>query len=98
MGEYGLNIDSDVALWLDSRTFLKKPSLRKACSFVILNAELHKEFDEFKKAHRVTVYDYYLLEYVELLKCWYITEPKAEIRPPIIHTFGKNALSYATQL
>ena len=86
-GEYGFNIDSDVALWLDSRAFLKKPSLRKACGFVILNAELHKEFDEFKKAH--CVYDYDLLEYVELLKCWSLSL-KAENRPPIIHKFGKN--------
>ena len=40
----------------------------QACGFVIINAELHKEFDEFKKVH--SVYDYNLLEYVEQLECW----------------------------
>ena len=67
-GEYGLNINTDVALWLDSRAFQKKPSLRQACGFVIINSELHDEFDQFRK--KETHSDYSLLQHIKLLDLW----------------------------
>ena len=48
---YVLNIDTDVAVWLDSRAFHKKSPLRKACGFVIVNSKVHDDFDRFKKSH-----------------------------------------------
>ena len=67
-GEYGLNIDTDVALWLDSREFENKPTLRQTCGFVIVNSKLHDEFDHFKE--RNMEYDYSLLPYIELIDLW----------------------------
>ena len=78
-GKYGPNIDVDVVLWLDSRAFQKKSSLRDAYGFVILNSELHDEFDKFKKQETLPEY----IEYVELLEFWL----KMQHSPPL--WFGK---------
>ena len=67
-GEYGLNIDTDVALWLDARKFQKKPTLHEVNGFVIINMEIHNEFDEFKEKETST--EYSLLENIDLLKLW----------------------------
>lgn len=42
--------DVDVALWQDYRTFNREKPVKDALDFVIVNNELHKEFDSFKKS------------------------------------------------
>ena len=67
-GDYGLNIDTDVALWLDSRDFHKKHYLYCALGFVIVNSQVQDDFDKFKKAEALKYYS--LLESLELLDLW----------------------------
>ena len=67
-GDYDLNIDAGVALWLDSKDFHKKHPLHCALGFVILNSQVHDDFDKFKKAEALK--DYSLLESLELLDLW----------------------------
>ena len=86
-GEYGLNIDVDVALWLDARKFQKKPPLREANGFVIINMEIHKEFDEFKR--KEASIEYSLLENIELLKLWLKNHNLQCSSPTTIEKFGK---------
>ena len=86
-GEYGLNIDTDVALWLDSREFESKPTLRQACGFVIINSQIHDEFDSFKSnnIHR----DYSFLPCNELLDLWLATLYNTQSELRITGRFGK---------
>ena len=48
-GEYALSKDVDVSLWLDYRRFNEDPPLPDFINFVMVNHQLHDEFDEFKK-------------------------------------------------
>ena len=57
----------DVALWLDSRSFVNKPSLRIVGDFVIVNSVLHNEFESFKRELNT---DYSIIEYIKLLRYW----------------------------
>lgn len=43
-----LNIDVDVALWMDSMKFQDKTPLWEACGFAIVDGILHDQFDQFK--------------------------------------------------
>ena len=43
--DYALSKDVDVALWMDSRAFHGQPPLTDALDFVIVNCQLHNEFD-----------------------------------------------------
>ncbi|KAL5516139.1 hypothetical protein EMCRGX_G001410 [Ephydatia muelleri] len=45
--EYGLYVNTHVSLWLHSRSFDKKPSLVQALGFVIVNEDIHTQFDAF---------------------------------------------------
>ena len=45
--EYGLHVNAHVSLWLESRSYDKKPSLVQALGFVIVTEEIQKEFDAF---------------------------------------------------
>ena len=45
--EYGLHVNAHVSLWLESRSYDKKPSLVQALGFVIVTEEIHKEIDAF---------------------------------------------------
>jgi hypothetical protein len=45
-----LSKDVDVALWLDYRAFNGDKPVKDAPDFVIVNSELHNEFDSFKKS------------------------------------------------
>ena len=47
--EYCLSKDLDVALWLDYRAFHKEPLLTDIHDFVVINSQLHDQFDLFKK-------------------------------------------------
>ena len=46
--EYAHYINSDMALWLDSRAYNDQPPLRKACNFVFITPDLQSEFDAFR--------------------------------------------------
>lgn len=85
-GEYGLNVDLFVALWLDSREFQNKPPLRKACGFVIVNSELQDEFDEFKKQESLP--NCLDIEFIQLLQFWAKSEDP-QPSPPTINKYGK---------
>ena len=46
--EYAHYINSDIAQWLDSRTYNNQPPLHKACNFVFIIPELQSEFYAFR--------------------------------------------------
>ena len=48
--KYCLSKDLDVALWLDYRAFHKEPLITDIHDFVVINSQLHDQFDLFKKA------------------------------------------------
>ena len=84
-GDYGLNIDTDLALWLDSRDFHKNnPPLHRACGFVIINSQVHDDFNKFKKVQAQC--DYSLLESVELLDLWNSSRNSPDA---VMNRFGK---------
>ena len=51
MGEYALSKDLNVALWLDYRSFNNEKPLKEVYDgdFVIIDEQLHAQFDEFKQ-------------------------------------------------
>ena len=61
-------MNADVALWLECRTFHKKPPLQIVGDFVIVTNDLHDEFDAFKKSEMAL--DISLLPAVELIQFW----------------------------
>ena len=82
--EYGLNIDADVALWLDSRAYNYYPPLRQFCDFVFVTSVLHQEFDVFKQ--KETTPGHSTLPLAPLLDYW----NKLRSSPlPVIRMFGK---------
>ena len=44
--EYGLSLNADVALWLDSRAYNNQPPLRQFCDFVFITSDLSLGDDE----------------------------------------------------
>jgi hypothetical protein len=48
--EYCLSKDTDVALWLDYRRFQKEPCLTDYQDFVVVNSQLHDQFDLFRNS------------------------------------------------
>lgn len=48
--EYALSKDVDVSFWQDYRAFNGEKPVRDVKDFVIVNNELHEEFDTFKKS------------------------------------------------
>ena len=74
-----------MALWLDSLKFCGRECPREACGFVIINSQLHDEFDRFKsKLDSENSY----LEFVELLQFW-CNSQKPQAFPLIAHKYGK---------
>lgn len=47
-GEYALSKDNDVALWLHHRAYNKLPPLSDVGDFIIVNTDVHDDFDDFK--------------------------------------------------
>ena len=47
---HALDINPDVALWLDSHSYDSKPQLHEASGFVIVNPMLHSEVEAFEAA------------------------------------------------
>ena len=66
--EYCLSKDVDVSLWLDYRAYHQMPTLREIVGFVIVDASLHKEYEEFRATNAVS--DISFLPQNELLQCW----------------------------
>ena len=64
--------DVDVALWLDSRAYHGEPLLKFAIDFIIVNSQLHNQFDKFKKSE--TKSSHSVLELVELLHFYHKIE------------------------
>ena len=85
-GEYGLSIDTDLSLWLESREFNNKPPLRTVYDFVIVNSSLHSEFDEFKS--EMTDREYSVLPTNTLLEYWNTFERNSP--QPTTMLFGKH--------
>ena len=65
-GEYALSKDADVALWLHHRSYNKLPPLSDNGDFIIVNTELHDDFDDFKSKEIESGYS--CLEVNELLQ------------------------------
>ena len=72
-GEYALSKDVDVALWLHYRAYNKLPLLSDDGDFIIVNTELHDDFDDFKNKEVEPGYSY--LEVNELLQHFLETKP-----------------------
>ena len=69
-GEYALSKDIVVCLWLEYRSLSGSTPLRVVSGgdFVIVNEELHEEFDEFRsKVYAYVDKEYSIVEAVELL-------------------------------
>ena len=64
--DHALSKNIDVALWQDYRTHLNMEPVRDTLDFVIVNDNLHDDFDKFKKAEIESIYSY--LRINELLK------------------------------
>eukprot|EP00731_Ephydatia_muelleri_P011915 Em0006g809a len=72
-GEYALSKDITVCLWLEYRSLNGSTPLRDVSGgdFVIVNEELHGEFDEFRsKVYAYVDKEYSIVEAVELLQVW----------------------------
>ena len=66
--ECWLSVNVDVALWLDCRTYEKKPTLKRVSDFVLVNPVVHQEFNDFAKAE--ITQELQLLLDVDLIKVW----------------------------
>ena len=72
-GEYALSKDTTVALWKDYMSFYGDFQLQEILGgdFVVVNEDLHEEFEKFK--HKLYSYvdrGFTIVEAVELLQIW----------------------------
>ena len=65
-GEYALSKDVDVEVWLHYRAYNRHPPLCDVGDFIIVNSELHNNFDDFKRKELEPGYSY--LQINELLQ------------------------------
>ena len=72
-GEYALSKDVDVKVWLYYRAYNKHPPLRDDGDFIIVDTELHDDFDDFKSKELEPGYSY--LEVNELLQHYLKSKP-----------------------
>lgn len=86
--EYALSKDVDVAVWLQYRAYNKQPPLRDTGDFVIVNCELHDDFDDFKSKELEPDYSY--LEMTELLR--YYLKNKPHINLSTVERYGSTYL------
>ena len=66
--DYGLYINTQVALWLDSRSYNKHKSLREVSGFVIVTPKIHDEFDSFQAS--LSNPEWSNLKICQLLEYW----------------------------
>lgn len=91
-----MSIDTDVALWLDYRSFCNMPTLRIIDDFVIISIELHNHFDAFKRSEVAKFNGLSLLPAIELLKLWSI---HSRVSLSTVSSYGKLYVSLsASQL
>ena len=84
--EYGLSKDVDVSLWLDYRAYHQKSTLSESAGFVIVDTDLHKEYEEFRAKNAVS--DVSFLPQNDLLHCWCTTQKLTSKR--MVQKYGYN--------
>ena len=89
--EYGINVDADVALWMDSRAYKSLPQLHQFSGFVFITPELHTEFESFRNKETCRFHSTFPL--VELLHYWNSRRP---VPSPTVHMYGKSYLNLHT--
>lgn len=75
-------MDLQVSLWLDYRNSNNQTTLTDVGDFVIVNSQLHDEFDQFKKAEMKPLHS--LLPLTELLKYYCLSCAQSSL----LHSFG----------
>lgn len=91
VGDYALSKDPDVALWLDNREFKGFPPLVDAVDFVIVNGQLHNQFDQFKSKECTSQRSF--LPMNELLKFYCSSECAHLLESSMITKYGKTYLN-----
>ena len=80
----------DVALWQQYREFHGKPTVTDATDFVIVNPELHNEFDLFKKENINPSYSYIPINELLLYYCR-LSQSNVELSSKVTR-FGRDYL------
>jgi hypothetical protein len=88
--EYALSKDLDVAMWLDYRNFRRESPLVDIGDFVIVNPDIHGEFDEFKKCEVRPACSFVPL--TELLKFYCLSHNPTFLDSFRVKKFGKEYL------
>ena len=88
--EYALSKDLDVSMWLDRRNFIRKSPLVDIGDFVIVNPDLHEEFDKFKKSEVRPACSFVPL--TELLKFYCLSQNPSLLDSFRVKKFGKEYL------
>ena len=89
-GEYAISKDLNVALWEEFMKNSKKKTLQEIYGgdFVIINEELHGQFDEFKKNIVPANHTCSTVPVVELLE-YYWCKVKCAVCMNTVHLYGK---------
>lgn len=86
--DYALSKDLDVAFWMDYKHFKGEPPLEYATQdFVIINSQLHSEFDEFKAKEVTPPFSFLPLNELLEYYCW--SECKDKMKSSEIRRYGK---------
>ncbi len=93
-GDYALSKDVDVVLWQSFRAHNNLPPVTDALDFVIVNNQLHNEFDEFKKAEIEPDITY--LQMNSLLQ--HYCRIKSHLHAFIVTKYGKSYLKLTSSL
>ena len=81
--------DLDVALWLDYRAFHKEPLLTDVHDFIVINSQIHDQFDLFQKA---TVKKSYSFVPVCELLLFYCVSQCPDLLDSKVEKYGKQYL------
>ena len=85
--EYCLSKDMDAAFWLDYRQFQKEPLLTDLQDFVIINSQLHDQFDLFRNVAQLKK-EYSLVPVSELL-IFYCASQRFQLLSSMVAKYGK---------
>ena len=91
-GEYALSKDLDVAMWLDFRNFTSESPLVDMGDFVMVNADLHDDFDEFKKSEVKPFCS--VVPLTELLKLYCLSQDASLLDTLRVKKFGKEYMEF----
>lgn len=90
-GAYALSKDVDVGLWSDFRCFSGEPPLKFINEdFVVVNDELHQQFDEFKAKEIIRCHSFLPLN--ELLEYYCRSECKELLESSVVFKYGNTYL------